>query len=201
MARSILAAPLCLALLSCGCPTKPAVPAPQVSDAREPAPAPVDAPPTPVSLEDAMTNSFVPGPALSPSEPLLAWLEASAQGGERKLLRVPVVINFANPGRFSFGVCWIGTEPAKPGESPPADAVLLKLDGTGLSVSLVEQVKQKCGDKALSCALWLDGLWGPRVEGGPVAPPQPGPPRHPFAVVEVGDAVDAATATTGFVKG
>jgi hypothetical protein len=63
--------------------------------------------------------------------------------------------------------------------------------------------RQKCGDtKALSCVLWLDGLWGPRIEGGPPAAPEPaGPTRYPFAVVEVGDAVDAATTTTGFIKG
>ncbi|MBZ0231157.1 MAG: hypothetical protein K8M05_02330, partial [Deltaproteobacteria bacterium] len=160
MARPILAAPLLVALLSCGCPTKTAEPTPPPTTT----PVAVDASPTSEPVEDAMSNSFVPGPSLSPSEPLLAWLQASAQGGERRLLRLPVVVNFANPGRFSFGVCWIGTEPATPGASPPADAVLLKLDGTGLSVSLVEQVKQKCGDKALSCALWLDGLWGARVE-------------------------------------
>ncbi len=149
-----------------------------------------------------MSSSFVPGPALSPSEPLLAWLQASVQGDQRKLLRLPVVINFANPGRFSFGMCWVGTEPATPGVGPAADAVLLKLDGTGLSVSLVDQVKQKCPDKALSCVLWLDGLWGPRIEGGPQAPPVAGAPaRWPFAVVDVGDAVDAAAATTGFVNG
>lgn len=147
-----------------------------------------------------MSSSFQPGPALSSSEPLLAWLHASAAGGQRKLLRLPVVINFANPGRFSFGACWIGTQPAAPGASPPADAVLIKPDSTGLSVSLVDQVKQKCGDKAMSCALWLDGEWGPRVEGGPVAPAAAGPTRWPFAVVAVGEIVDPAKATTGFVK-
>lgn len=146
-----------------------------------------------------MSSSFQPGPALSPSEPLLAWLQSSVQGDERKLLRLPVVVNFANPGRFSFGACWVGTQAAT---SAPPDAVLLKLDGTGLSVSLVDQVKQKCGDKAMTCVVWLDGLWGPRIEGGPQTPQPPGTPaRHPFAVVEVGDPVDAAKATTGFVKG
>ena len=147
-----------------------------------------------------MSSSFQPGPALEPTDKLLAWLQSF--GGEpRKLLRLPVVVNFANPGRFAFGMCWVGTQPATPGVGPSADAVLLKLDGTGLSVSLVDQVKQKCPDKALSCVLWLDGLWGPRVEGGPSVPqPAGAPARWPFAVVAVGDAVDAATTTTGFVK-
>jgi hypothetical protein len=197
MARLIVVAPFLVALVSC-CPSKPAVPVPPVAADAGP-----DAPPTPEPVSDAMTSSFQPGPALSPPEPLLAWLQSSAAGGNRKLLRVPVVINFANPGRFSFGQCWIGTAAATPGVGPPADAVLLKLDGTGLSVSLVEQVKQKCGEqKQLSCVLWLDGLWGPRVEGGPAVAPTPdAPPRWPFAVVEVGDAVDAASTTHGFVKG
>jgi hypothetical protein len=201
MAKSILA-PACVFLaaasLSCGCPAKSAVPTPQVSDANTPAPATPDASPT---ESDAMSSSFVPGPALSPSEPLLAWLEASAAGGERKVLRLPVVLNFANPGRFSFGSCWIGTQPAEPGVGPPADAVLIKPDSTALSVSLVNQVKQKCGDKTLTCVLWLDGFWGPMVEGAPTTPQPAGTTmRWPFAVVEVGDPVDAATATTGFVK-
>jgi hypothetical protein len=181
---------------ACACPSKSTATAPDPittppPDAREATPP-----------EDAMStsSSFQPGPALSPSEPLLAWLQNSAAGGDRKLLRIPVVINFANPGRFSFGACWIGTEPAAPGASAPADAVLIKPDSTGLSVSLVDQVKQKCGDQVMSCALWLDGLWGPRIDGAPQAPQPPGTPtRWPFAVVEVGDIVDPAS-TTGFMK-
>ncbi len=144
--------------------------------------------------------SFVPGPALSPSEPLLAWLQAS--GGEsRKLLRLPVVITFSNPGRFAIGTAYIGTAPAAPGSAPPADAILLKLDGAGLSVALVEQVRAKC-ETAMSCALWVDGLWGPRIGSDPLGgmPAPAGPTRWPFAVVEVGDAVDAAATTTGFIE-
>jgi hypothetical protein len=181
---------------ACACPSKSTAPAPAPvtppPDAREVTPPP----------EDAMStsSSFQPGPALSPSAALLAWLQASAAGGDRKLLRLPVVINFANPGRFSFGVCWIGTEPAKPGGGPPDDAVLIKPDSSGMSVSLVDQVKQKCGDKVMSCALWLDGLWGPLVEGGPQAPPAAGPTRWPFAITAVGDVVDPAATTTGFLK-
>jgi hypothetical protein len=194
MARFSVVAPFFVALVSC-CPSTstPAIPVPQVVADAAP-----DAPPTPEPVSDAMTSSFVPGPALSPSEPLLAWLQASVSGTDRKLLRLPVVINFANPGRFSFGNCWIGTDAAA---TPPADAVLIKPDSTALSVSLVEQVKQKC-EKTLTCVLWLDGLWGPAVEGAPATPQPPGTPtKHPFAVMSVGEVVDAASTTHGFVKG
>ncbi len=193
MARCIptsqaLALALALALAACACPSRPATGpgggGPVAVDGQAAGPPPAES--------DAMTSSFVPGPPLSPSGPLLTWLQA--HGGEpRKLLRLPVVVTFSNPGRFAIGRAWIGGAPA---DAPPADAVELRLDDTGLKVSLVEHVRARCADdEAMSCALWLDGLWGPRVAGDPFgggALPGAGPARWPFAVVEAGDVVDPA---------
>lgn len=138
------------------------------------------------------SSDLTPGPALTPSAPLLAWLQE--QGRETRL-RLPVVISFSNPGRFAVGSAHVGTEPGP----APDDAIKLKLDGTGLSVSLVEQVRARCPDKkTMTCVLWLDGIWGPRIEGGgTLGGGDPGD-RHPFAVIAVGDVVDPATATTAF---
>lgn len=137
---------------------------------------------------------LVPGPALTPSAPLLAWLQ---QQNRDTKLRLPVVITFGNPGRFSIGSAHVGVEPGP----APDDAIKLKLDGTGLSVSLVDQVRSKCPDKkTMTCVLWVDGIWGPRIEGGgPLGGGDSGD-RHPFAVIAVGDVVDPASATTAFVS-
>jgi len=178
---------------------------------------PADTPLTPpTAQEDAAvapttdSTEMTAGPPLSPSGPLLTWL-AGHGGADRKLLRLPVVITFSNPGRFAIGTAFVGTAAG----DPPADAILLKLDGTGLSVGLVEQVRNRCADNSqMTCVLWLDGLWGPRIDapfgGGPGGPgpggpggPGPGaaePGRHPFAVVAVGEVVDPATAITAFVE-
>jgi hypothetical protein len=166
--------------------------------ARSPAPAP-EPPPPPSEGIDAMppessSSDFVPGPALSPSGPLLEWLKSQ---GREKRIRIPVVITFANPGRFSIGSAFIGTTPG----AAPADAIQLKLDGSSLGVSLVDRVRQKCADKKqMSCALWLDGIWGPRIEGDPLGSSSDSGDRHPFGIISVGDVVDPASASTAFVS-
>lgn len=138
-------------------------------------------------------SDYVPGPALTPSAPLLAWLQ---QQGREKAVRLPVVITFANAGRFSIGSAHVGVAPG----AAPADAINLKLDGSGLSVALVEQVRSRCTDKKqMSCALWLDGIWGPRIEGNPLGGGASDGDRHPFGVIAVGDVVDPASARTAFV--
>lgn len=150
-------------------------------------------------MTDAMrpteSGEFVAGPALTPSAPLLAWLQ---QQGRDKQVRLPVVITFGNPGRFSIGSAHVGVAAG----APPADAIRLKLDGTTLGVSLVDRVRGKCADKKqMTCVLWLDGTWGPLMEGGgPFGAGDSDDGRHPFTVRAVGDVVDPATATTAFVS-
>lgn len=143
-------------------------------------------------MSASSASDFVPGPALTPSAPLLAWLQ---EQGRDKRLRLPVVITFANAGRFSIGSAHVGVAP---GEAP-GDAINLKLDGSGLSIALVDQVRTRCSDKKqMSCALWLEGVWGPRIEGNPLGSAPDGD-RHTFGVIEVGDVVDPASAQTAFV--
>jgi hypothetical protein len=198
MASWWIVSALTVALAACGCPQRGgSSSAPPVEPDAGTGPVPGPDSSSQLTLEgDAMSSSLVAGPALTPGAPLLAWLQS--KGTEpRKRVRVPVVITFSNPGRFAIGTAWIG---AAVGD-PPEDAVHLKLDGTGLSVGLVEQIRGKC-EQALSCVLWLDGLWGPRAPGMaagmPGMPAAEGPTRHPFAVIEVGEPVDEGGVATVF---
>ncbi|MFP2909210.1 hypothetical protein ACLESD_30055 [Pyxidicoccus sp. 3LFB2] len=111
--------------------------------------------------------TFEPGPPVTDTAGLTAWLEAHR--GSR--LRLPVVIELGEPGcRF---------ERARVGD------VELRLTDLALGVPLSERIAQKCGREARRCALWLEGRYGE-------APPFPDTLPQ-YEVVKVGELVDEAT--------
>jgi len=139
------------------------------------------------------TPDLVPGPPLSPAGPLLEWLEGvKAAAGPRKLLRLPVVVRFEDDYRLALSEAVVGVSEAA---FDDAEALRLKLDDTGMGVSLLEAVKRLC--TGLSCAVWLEGHWGTLLTGPLARRALAGAgtdPRHPFAVLRVQGTVGAGEA-------
>jgi hypothetical protein len=138
--------------------------------------------------KDAMNQPvhMVDGPAIQPSGALLDWLgkNATNAAGKRRLFRLPVVVRFEDSYRLALGPAFIGVSEG----APPADAIPLTLDDTGLKSALLDTLRDRCPKEAGGCALWLDGYWGALVD----APGLPGeaPPKNPFAVLRVGEMID-----------
>ncbi len=126
-------------------------------------------------------RAFRPGPAILPSSELREWLDGLEQnGGPRPLLRLPVVIEFAAPHRLSIARAWIGG----PGAEPAPGSIRLRLDDSGMGIPLAEAALRECPGDAPSCALWLEGHWGPLVSPAPPYGEQ-GDDNPAFAVLAV----------------
>ena len=114
--------------------------------------------------EPEPVHAFEPGPPVTDSAGLTAWLEAHR--GRR--LRLPIVIELEERGR--------GFQRARVGD------VELRVSDLALGVPLSERIAQKCGREAKRCALWLEGRYGE-------TPPLPDDLPH-YAVLKVGELVD-----------
>lgn len=133
-----------LVLLLCGCATTEGVPM------RKGDPQPV--------------HEFEPGPAVTDTAALTAWLDAN----RGKRLRLPVVIEAGEPG-YMFKRARVG-------------GLALHVTDLALGVPLSERIAQSCGRGAKRCALWLEGRYGEQP---------PFPADHPqYEVLKVGDVVD-----------
>ena len=113
--------------------------------------------------------TFEPGPAVSDTAALSAFLE----GSRGKRLRLPVVIELGEPG-YSFKSTRVGE-------------VDLHVTDLALGIPLKERIAQKCGREAKRCALWLEGRYGEPAPMGGTGRPQ-------YEVWKVGDVVDKAAA-------
>lgn len=149
---------------------------------------PVATPPRPMTPSPDVP--FADGPAIDDQAALRAWLAAAK--ADRRRVRLPVVVVFD-----ALGVqkAWIGNG----GDAPADGAVLLKLDDTAMGVSLLDRLRQAC--PARTCAVWLEGTWGPVLEvGGQPALALPGfdsgPPRETFAVRRFVGLADATATRT-----
>jgi hypothetical protein len=111
--------------------------------------------------------AFEPGPPVTDTAGLGAWLEAN----RGKRLRLPVVIELGELGR--------GFKRSRVGD------IELRVTDLALGIPLSERIAQKCGREARRCALWLEGRYGE---------PPPFPDDLPqYEVVKVGELVDERT--------
>lgn len=157
-----------------------------------------------VKTKDPKMPNMKPGPTIDVSKAgaaaeLRAFFEANQKtaAGQRRLFRVPVALRFEDPSRLAIAAAFVGAHLPAAGQ----DALALQLDDSALGVSLLEQVGRACPKDRTECAVWLTGHWGALV-GGPELPEsgEPGPKRWPFAVVRVGDAVDASAPAAVYVQ-
>jgi hypothetical protein len=107
---------------------------------------------------------FEPGPPVTDTAGLTAWLEAN----RGKRLRLPIVIELEEPGgrikRSRVG------------------SIELRVTDLALGIPLRERIAQKCGQDAQRCALWLEGRYGE-------TPPFPDDLPQ-YEVIKVGELVD-----------
>lgn len=107
---------------------------------------------------------FEPGPLVTNTAGLTAWLEAN----RGKRLRLPIVIELGEPShRF---------------KRSSVGEIELRVTDLALGVPLSERIAQKCGREARRCALWLEGRYGEK----------PWFPDHlpQYEVFKVGELVD-----------
>jgi hypothetical protein len=114
--------------------------------------------------DPAPVYEFEPGPLVSDTAGLTAWLEANRE----KRLRLPIVIELEELGR-SFKRARVGD-------------VELRVTDLALGIPLSERIAQKCGREARRCALWLEGRYG-ETPPFPDSLPQ-------YQVLKVGELVD-----------
>lgn len=126
------------------------------------------------------------GPALQPAAVLLDWLErhARTETGTRRLFRLPVVVRFEDAYRLAIESAFIGTSEA----DRNSDSVCLRLDDTGMGMSLVSQLGPYCAGSSRVCRVWLEGYWGRLVEV-PLPEREGDVAGKPFAVLKVVGAV------------
>lgn len=106
---------------------------------------------------------YEPGPPVTDTAGLTAWLEAN----RGKRLRLPVIIELVelgDPKRSRVG------------------NVELRVTDLALGIPLSERIAQKCGRDARRCALWLEGRYGEK-------PPFPDDLPQ-YEVLKVGELVD-----------
>ncbi len=142
-------------------------------------------------MQSRKPSTFVPGPASSPPGALLEWLNQSLAGSRpRRRVRLPVAVHFEDSYRLGYGPVYVGTSPGG-GDG----AIHLELDDTGLSNALLTTLAEQTPESEEACVLWLEGYWGPLMDGLPdfdLPGFEPaGPKRWPFAVLAVGEAIAA----------
>lgn len=131
---------------------------------------------------------YRPGHPLTPKASLLAWFKKNAKKQRRRtLFMIPVVISAKNGFGAGRDRAFIGSSARDPG----LKKLHLKLDDGALGISLDTQLRHRCGKTAKTCAVWLEGHWGPHLLGSPRVPwtDGKGTKRYPFAIRKVGSKV------------
>lgn len=131
---------------------------------------------------------YRPGHPLTPKAALLAWFKKNARKQRRRrLFMIPTVVITKNGFGLSRDRAFIGSSAKDPG----TNKLHLKLDDSALGISLNSHLQHLCGKTAKTCALWLEGHWGPHLRGSPRVPwtDGKGAKRYPFAVRKVGGKV------------
>ena len=140
------------------------------------------------------------GTPLQPSSALLAWLQGLNNGtqGPDPFIRLPVVLRFEDTLKLGIHEAWIGGSNDDVGQ----DSIAIRLDDTGMSVGVLDQVLDRIPPDDLSYVVWLEGTWGPLVDlPMPEIPGEPPDAREVFAVRRVGDAVTPGQGTHAHIEG
>ena len=120
--------------------------------------------------------TFVEGPALTDAA-LPEWL--AEQQARRTTLRLPVVVDFGGPYRLGIQQAWLGSDTSDAG----AAGMLLRLDDTAMSVSLMDHLRTACPEGA-RCAVWVEARWGAAVPmPAAMAAFESDPPASPVTVL------------------
>ena len=94
---------------------------------------------------NAEAPRFTPGPALTPSTDLVAWLDQ--QGNH--LVRLPFTLVLSGSGSVATAAIGVNREP---------DAVTVTLSDLQMGISLKDRLRKVCKPGG-TCAVWLIGTW------------------------------------------
>lgn len=117
---------------------------------------------------DANDSEFVKGPALTPADPLVTWLDGQKRGDEARLLRVPVVLAKTPAGSFTMRGATLGTA---------SDALAIHINDSALGIGLTDRAR-KCKDAR--CAFAVEAYWRGKQDG-----------TYQLDVMKVGDPLSA----------
>lgn len=100
------------------------------------------------------------GPPIRPASALLESIERHDTGsvGKRSRLRVPIVAFFEDEHRLALRRAVVGVS------LEDSNEVALHLDDSGLGISLIDRLRRLCAADATTCAVWVEGYWGPLLE-------------------------------------
>ncbi len=101
----------------------------------------------------------VHSPKFSTATELAAWLDTRTQSARG--VRVPVFLALEGPANLVAPHAWLG--PLMDETNP----VALALDDSRLGIGLADRLRERCGDDARTCVLWLEGRWQGPGTGGP----------------------------------
>lgn len=139
----------------------------------------------PTSMLPYPSAAFVQGPPISDSAALLAWLDRLR--GSRRVLQMPVTVDFGGDKRLSIERAWIGVG----ADNPPESGMLLRLDDSRMGIALIDHLRTACPPGASTCSVWLEGTWGQdRLLSG--SGPAAAPPGHELVVLQFIELADAA---------
>jgi hypothetical protein len=127
--------------------------------------------------DDERSASWVSGPNIEPADELLVWLSKNAakSDGERRRLRVPVLVHF-DEDRLAIAGAFLGAA------SEVSKRVALHLDDSALGISLRDRLRKRCAETQPTCVVWLEGYWGSLVAPADTEATRP---PYPFAVLRV----------------
>ena len=139
--------------------------------------------------------AFRQGPAIHPYDQLLLWLNHNSVNenkASRRLLKLPVYIQFADAYHLGVGSAHIGTTLDDLSNGAP----LLSLDDSALGQSLLSILQYRCPPDTHHWVLWLEGYWGRLLQISPfdhMTETETHPvyrEAFPFAILTIGEQID-----------
>jgi len=99
--------------------------------------------------------TFERGPALTPKDKLVEWLDGQKLDGKPRLLRLPIVLSRGQVG-FDISKVKVGAG---------GDALEVYANDSSMGVGLGDRADNQCGD-APTCAFRVEGYWRGKQSGG-----------------------------------
>lgn len=167
MKRNFPAIALIVLLTAAGCTHRGTPPAASTTESMKPG-----------NMTPFDDNNWKDGPAILPKAALLTALTTQNATGNRRLWRLPIVIELLPNDDRAYRQAYIAVEPS----IAKVDRIELWLEDSALGVSLQDRVRQYCPNGGL-CSLWVAGYWGTDMPAsGRNASQQGNKAPYPFAL-------------------
>ncbi|MEM7433804.1 MAG: hypothetical protein AAF436_01540 [Myxococcota bacterium] len=104
-------------------------------------------------------RAWVLAPATLRTADLEAWVRqrSESEGGQRRRLRVPVIVEFADSNRLALGDSKLAFSSSEEG------GTVIELDDSALGIPLLSRARSLCPPAERRCLLEVEGMWGPLI--------------------------------------